>query len=427
MNAETLIATYLRQYNKRRLQFPPPDSWTELPPPQAGQRYLLYLHVPFCKSLCPFCSFHRVVFQPDTATRYFDALRDEIALVGEAGYRFDEVYVGGGTPTVAVNELCRTLHHLAERHDIQRISVETNPDDLADDIVGELRVAGVKRLSVGVQSFDDSQLAAMQRLENYGSGADIRAALKRVQGVFETLNVDMIFNLPGQTEALLRRDLEILTGEIRADQVSFYPLMTLSSTRERMLRAMGRVDYTREEALYRLIDEHMSAAGYRRNSVWCFSRVPGMFDEYIVERDEYVGLGSGAFSHLGESLYASTFSIPHYRELVESGHTGTFGRLRLSERDRMRHYLLLKLFGGVLDKRRADDRFDHRFQRTLWPEIALLLTLGAIRNSGNRLELTDKGRYLWIVLMREFFTGVNNLRDQMRHRGPGTAPSTYRV
>jgi coproporphyrinogen III oxidase-like Fe-S oxidoreductase len=159
----------------------------------------------------------------------------------------------------------------------------------------------------------------------------------------------------------------------------------------------------------------MLAAGYVRTSAWCFSRKPGMFDEYIVERNEYLGLGSGAFSYLQGSLYASTFSINHYLRLVDAGRTGTFGRLQMTHRDQMRYYLLMQLFGGALDKAAAEQRFGGRFNRTLWPELTMLQTIGAVTDSGVQLRLTEKGYYLWVMMMREFFTGVNNLRDQMRH------------
>jgi len=273
----------------------------------------------------------------------------------------------------------------------------------------------VNRLSVGVQSFDDSLLQEMERLERYGSGADIKERLRRMEGHFDTLNVDMIFNFPHQTEASLRRDLQILTEEIGVDQVSFYPLMTVNSTKKKMSQTMGRVDYARERSFYEIVAEYMQAHGYARSSAWCFSRKPGMFDEYIVERDEYVGLGSGSFSYLAGSLYSSTFSINHYVRLLEAGRTGTFGRLDMSERDQMRYHLLMQLFSGSLDIALAEERFDGRFQRILWPELTMLQTIGAVRNTGVQLALTERGYYLWVMLMREFFTGVNNLRDQMRH------------
>lgn len=415
MNFDTLIGGYVRQYSRHKMSFPHESVGTPLPPPDAQRRYLLYLHIPYCVVLCPFCSFHRVRYERDSASQYFDCLRREIDLVSDSGFSFDELYVGGGTPTVAMDELIATIASVQQRHTITGISVETNPDDLGKDSMAELRDAGVNRLSVGVQSFDDELLLEMERLEKYGSGATIKERLCRAEGHFDTLNVDMIFNVPHQSEESLRRDMKILTEEVGADQVSFYPLMTVTSTQKKMQQSMGDVDYSREKDFYDMIVGHMLASGYVRTSAWCFSKKPGMFDEYIVERDEYLGLGSGAFSYIGGDLYSSTFSINHYLRLVNAGKTGTFGRLEMTERDRMRYYLLMQLFSGTLDKLSAEDYFGGRFQRTMWPELTVLQTIGAVKSTGVQLTLTESGYYLWVMMMREFFTGVNNLRDQMRH------------
>ena len=278
-----------------------------------------------------------------------------------------------------------------------------------------MRDAGVNRVSVGVQSFDDALLAEMQRLEPYGSGVEIAARLKNQRGSFDTLNVDMIFNFPHQTEESLDRDLDMLISDIEADQVSWYPLMTAASTRRAMLKDMGRVDYSRERRFYARIVARMSEAGYRRDSAWCFSRKPGLVDEYIVDHDEYVGLGSGAFSYLQGSLYASTFSLNHYARLVASGKPGLTLRRELSERDRMRYYLLMRLFSGSLDLDAARERFDGDFEKRLRPEFMALKAIGAIRLDGATLRLTERGYYLWVMMMREFFAGVSDLRDEMRH------------
>lgn len=415
MNIDSLIGSYFRHSNQRYLSFTESASGTRLPAPNPDHEYLLYLHIPYCVSLCPFCSFHRVKFEKNSTQHYFEALRREIEIVTEAGYRFGEVYVGGGTPTVMPDELIRTIDLIRELHPVQRVSAETNPSDLTDDILPGLRDAEISRLSVGVQSFDDELLQEMQRFEKYGGGAQIRQRLQHAKGVFDTLNVDMIFNFPHQSEELLRRDLSILLDELAVDQVSYYPLMSANSTRKSMSRTMGTVDYSRERSLYEIIVSHMLANGYERSSAWCFSRQPGMFDEYIVEHEEYVGLGSGAFSYLQGSLFASTFSIDHYLRLVEAGGTGTVRHRDLSQRDQMRYYLLMQLFGGSLNRLAAEDRFDGKFQRTLWPELTALVIMGAIRDTDGQLFLTESGYYLWVMMMREFFTGVNNLREQMRH------------
>ncbi|NNE62142.1 MAG: coproporphyrinogen III oxidase family protein [Woeseia sp.] len=375
--------------------------------------YLLYLHIPFCEVLCPFCPFHRVEFQADRTQRYFRRLRDEIRRVTASGYRFGELYVGGGTPTVLPEELAETIELVRSLHPVAQVSVETNPDDLADERLGMLRQAGVNRLSVGVQSFDDTLLREMQRYDKFGSGAIIRERIAAVSNVFDTLNVDMIFNFPHQDSGSVERDLQILTEQLSVDQVSWYPLMTARSTDRSMEKSLGKVNLSPEHGFYRQIAGAMTVAGYRRSSAWCFSRAAGMIDEYITGHEQYVGLGSGAFSYIDGTLYASTFSINHY--LRVAGGMSPMRCRRMGQRDQMRYYLLMFLFSGALDIEQAETRFAGRFARGLWPELTLLRLLRAVRRRGNRFELTERGYYLWVMMMREFFIGVNNFRDEMRH------------
>lgn len=415
MDIEELLGNFVRRLNRHAMTFPDSERSSALPPGNADQRYLLYLHVPYCIALCPFCSFHRVVFEPDSSKRYFDCLRREVAVAKDLGYSFDELYVGGGTPTVLPDKLIATITAVRAEHPVDDVSVETNPDHLRPEALRRLADAGVIRLSVGVQSFDDTLLKSMCRYENYGSGAEIADRLVNVRGMLDTINVDMIFNLPRQSEESLNRDLDILIDQVAADQVSFYPLMTSDTNKADMARTMGLPDPSRQKHYYTLITERMLAAGYSRSSAWCFSRKSGMYDEYIVDREEYVGLGSGAFSYLQGSLYANTFSISAYMQALESGIRDTFTRRAMSEHDQKRYYLLMRMFGGSLDKAQAEARFNGSFQRALWPELTALKTIGAVRDAGQSLVLTERGNYLWVILMREFFGETNSLRDQMRH------------
>ena len=412
---DAMIARLAQRQYRRVLNFPETSAGVSLPKPSPGKKYLLYLHIPFCTVLCPFCPFHRVKFRQDSAATYFERLHREIDRVTADGYKFDEAYFGGGTPTVMPGELTATIRILRDRHPIDGVSVETNPDDLQKDLINDLRSVGVNRLSVGVQSFDDELLSEMGRFEKYGSGTTIRQRLLKINHSFDTINVDMIFNLPHQSEASIRRDLDILIDDLGIDQVSFYPLMPAITGKKTLQWSLGRIDRSRERGLYEMIAERMLAAGYERSSAWCFSRKAGLFDEYIAEREEYVGLGSGSFSYLRGTLFASTFSLNHYCRLAGDGRLGTSGRREMSAQDQMRYYLLMKLFGGSLDRAVAERRFDGRFSRHMWPLLLALRLIGAITIDADKITLTQRGQYIWIVLMREFFTGVNSLREQMRH------------
>ncbi len=415
MIVDKLLSRYARHLNHRLMSLDATEGEVNLPPPDPSRQYLLYLHIPFCVALCPFCSFHRVQFSEDKANGYFPALRQEIQHVTDLGYRFSELYIGGGTPTVLPDQLAETVEFVSSLHELTTVSVETNPCDLNVARLVQLKSAGANRLSVGVQSFDDALLLEMGRLEKYGSGEQIRARLAEIAGLFDTTNVDMIFNFPHQSELQLKSDLETLTEVLSVDQVSWYPLMTTASTAGPMRRHIGSVDHSHERAFYRIISDHMLVSGYERSSAWCFSRQPGMFDEYIVEHEEYVGLGSGSFSFLDGALYANTFSINHYLQLIASGRTSVVRERSLSATERMRYYLLMQLFGGELSLNVAERFFDGQFERTLWPDIRALRLIGAIRRVGKDLHLTESGHYLWVVLMREFFSGINGFRDDMRH------------
>jgi len=371
----------------------------------------LYVHIPFCPSLCPFCTFHRVLFRPDLAQPYFSAVRHEIDRCCEAGFQFQDLYVGGGTPTVLPEALCELIEHVRRRFSIRHVTVETNPSHLTADNMGRLRAAGVDRLSVGVQSFDDALLAPMGR-HVYGTSAEIIAALEGAASRFPTLNADMMFNLPQQGEASLERDLTILLKLPSVNQVTFYPLMTSRGSLPRVEAHMGP-PLQRERDYYERIGAVLEPT-MPRSSVWCFSRGTDAIDEYMADHDEYVGVGSGAFSYVGGRLYSNTFSIPRYLERVMSDRTAVTGTRALSTREQMRFDLLIKLFGLEFSKSDIEAKWAGQFARSLWKERFLFRSLGIIEETPDKYRLTEIGLYPWLVLMKEFLNALNALREDMR-------------
>ena len=385
-------------------------------PPAAEKPRLLYLHVPFCEKLCPYCSFNRIVFDETLCRDYFRALRREIRIYKESGYDFRGVYVGGGTPTVLIDELEETLALARNSFDIREASVETNPNHLTGENIAALRRAGVHRLSVGVQSFDNSLLKNMDRFDKYGSGEEIRDRLKGIRGVFDTLNADMIFNFPSQGPETLDRDLDTLL-DIGPDQITYYPLMVSDATRLRVQRTLGQVDSRREEQFYRQIVARLVPA-YRFSSAWCFSKKGTIIDEYIVDYDEYAGLGSGSIGFLNGTCYANTFNIRQYIAQTGRGEMPLMASRDFSLRDRIRYDFLMKLFGMKLDTGAMRKKYDGKFYRHLWPDILAFLLSGGLRYEPPDFFLTPAGRYQWVILMREFFVSVNNFRDFCRDQQP---------
>jgi menaquinone C8-methyltransferase len=412
MFAERLLTTVMRRTNGKYLTLGP-AAIDRLPAPVPGRPYLLYVHIPFCERLCPYCSFNRFPFDPDRSQAYFRHLRDEMRMLAEQGYDFSSMYVGGGTPTIDVDELVETIDLAKSLFSIREVSSETNPNHLYPKWIDPL-VGRVDRFSVGVQSLDDDLLKQMDRFDKYGSAGEILERLASIEGAFRSLNADMIFNFPSQTPEKLARDIE-LVKQAGSSQVTFYPLMASPAVSRSLKSTVGKVDYVREYQYYRAIAEQMSGT-FEPASAWTFSRVGGgMIDEYIVDYEDYVGLGSGGFSFLEGSLYVNTFSLEEYGRRVSEGRAGVAQKRRFTKADRMRYRLLMSLFGMSLDKRVFHRDFEVSIDLGLAIEMAYLRAAGAFSvDSPDQLVLSPVGRYLLVVMMREFFIGVNNLRDQAR-------------
>lgn len=275
-----------------------------------------------------------------------------------------------------------------------------------------LRQAGVTRLSIGVQSFDDQLLREMGRDEKYGNGAEIAQHVRAAVGQFPTVNIDLIFNLPHQTPCSLKRDLA-LVHELGVNHVSCYPLMSSPAVLRRMTATMGVPDQRRLRAFYEII-VHRLAPDFRPASAWCFTRGGNTSDEYIATSENYVGVGSGAFGYLDGTLYATTFSLSGYERRIAKGLTGICTRHRFSATDQMRYTLLTRMFGLRLDREWALQRHGKTFFRQLWGEFRTLELLGAAQRDARGWQLTERGMYWLMLMMSEFFGSVNAYRDAMR-------------
>lgn len=416
---ERLLTQVMRVCTDQYLKLGP-ASEERMPPPEPGRRYMLYMHVPFCERLCPYCSFNRFPFAEDRARPYFANMRREMLMLKDLGYDFESVYVGGGTPTILIDELCDTIDLARETFSIKEVSSETNPNHLIPSYLDKLQ-GRVQRLSVGVQSFDDGLLKQMDRYDKYGCGQLIMERIQDASPYFTSMNADMIFNFPAQTEDILIRDIERVV-ESGASQTTFYPLMASPSVEKSLARTVGKVDYAREQRFYEIIDELLVGDGlFENGSAWTFNRVGGgadaeaMIDEYVVNYEEYPAIGSGGITYLGNTLFVNTFSVRDYNAAIEGGRMSMMGKTSFSKRDRMRYRFMMQLFGLRLDKRQFERDFGCSVERGLPAEMAFMRVAGAFAtDNAEELTLTLRGRYLTVVMMRQFFIGVNNLRDQAR-------------
>lgn len=229
----------------------------------------------------------------------------------------------------------------------------------------------------------------------------------------------MIFNFPAQSPEILDRDLETLL-RLETDQVTYYPLMVSDMTRNAMKRTFGMVDFRRERHYYGKIVSAL-VPPYRFSSAWCFSRKRGMIDEYIVDYDEYAGLGSGSIGYMNGRCYANTFDIAGYRDRLDRGELPLMASRSFSLTDRARYDFIMRLFGMKVDEAFLREKYEKPILPMLWKDILAFTLVGGIRRRNGVFELTPRGTYYWVVIMREFFTAVNNFRSFCLNRAGGSS------
>ena len=268
----------------------------------------LYLHIPFCRAICPFCPYNKVPYRADLAVEYLRHLEREASmyLAVQSG-PFPSLYVGGGTPTLCLDEMEVLLERLpvaGER------AIEVLPSHMTPEGASRLAGLGFDFVSVGVQSFDGKVL---RRLQRPGSPEANRAAIETALGIFTCVDVDLIFDTAFDDPQTLIDDLTVCF-RYGVDQVSTYPLMRFGFTPF----GSGRHSRSREHALLREATELAESLGYERRSVWTFNRA-GSPSYTSITRPYYLGLGAGAASFAGALFLVNHFGLDPYRRSLEEG------------------------------------------------------------------------------------------------------------
>jgi coproporphyrinogen III oxidase-like Fe-S oxidoreductase len=234
--------------------------------------------------------------------------------------------------------------------------------------------------------------------------------------MFDTLNVDMIFNFPNQTMEILAEDVKALKA-LDVDQVTYYPLMISNCKQKEIEEECGKGHNLNERQAYDFIVDQLTGQ-YRSESVWCFSKQAESIDEYIVNHDEYIGVGPGyigvgpgSWGYINGSMYYNTFSVQDYIKRGESDQSPITACRDFSKRDRMRYKFMLALIAGSLSLSDIKTKVGNHFRLFLGGELLFLLSMGALVVRDNKLVLTRKGRYYWVILMGTMFSAVGDYRD----------------
>ena len=263
----------------------------------------LYVHLPWCLKKCPYCDFNSHENKGQLPEQqYLDALRADLeaALPLIWGRRVVSVFIGGGTPSLfspaGIDRLLADIRARVPLEPGAEITLEANPGTFERERFKAFRAAGVTRLSIGVQSFDD---AALQRIGRVHDAAQARAAVAEAAEAFDTFNIDLMYALPGQTLAQLQTDLDAALA-FKPPHLSIYHLTLEPNTVFALEPPAGLPDDDLASDMLDLIAERTAATGLQRYEVSAFAR-PGhrcLHNLNYWQFGDYLGIGAGAHGKL---------------------------------------------------------------------------------------------------------------------------------
>ncbi len=351
---------------------PDPDPG---PGPELDGAAGLYIHVPFCPSVCPYCDYAVTIAGEPRREEWIEAVALEAARFADMGLRFDTVYLGGGTPSIlSEGQLARVLDSVRGSLRVTasaRLHLEANPEHVSPKAVSSWRRLGVGFLSVGVQSFNDDMLGVLGRDH---SAKTARRAVETAAGAgFGTVSIDLIYGVAGRTRESWVADLETAVS-LGADHLSCYQLTFHDGTVfGRRLRAgsMGELDAEDQAELFFATHDTLAGAGYSPYEVSNFAAAPehrSRHNQKYWDGSSYLGLGPSAHSFDGCRRWWNQRKLRQWRCALVAGRSAVEGEEVLGTEQRVLESLILgmRTTAGVnllaLEKRFGIDLIASNFE-----------------------------------------------------------------
>lgn len=348
----------------------------------------LYVHIPFCKSICNFCPYCKVHYSKDVSDKYIDALIKEIHLVGSQTTEKKQttsLYFGGGTPALVAERLHEIIDAINEHFIItDGIGLELHPDNVNVETLTTLKNAGVTKISIGIQSFGDKYQKILGRKQVDKEA--MQSALAKV--AFETVSMDLIFALPNQTFDDLKNDVDT-AFELGANHVAIYPFIDFTFT-ESPVKVMPK---RTKRKLLDDITNYCYSKGYSRNSIWTFSRDEANYSS--MTRDNFLGFGCSATTLLKDQFKINTFDVEAYCKRVDEEKLPTSLTIRFIKRQRMIYWLFWTAYSTKVDKRDFEKFFGVSLKKMYGFELFIAKLLGFIKEKDGVYEMTLKGAFYY--------------------------------
>ena len=347
----------------------------------------LYIHIPFCKSICNFCPYCKVIYNKEQCDEYIKALIKEIHMVGsqyEGKKEVTSLYFGGGTPALAASYLKDIITAVNEHFIItEGIGLELHPDNVNEETLLMLKEAGITKISIGIQSFQNKYQSILGR--KTVNPEALKEALNKVP--FETVSMDFIFALPNQTYEDLKSDIDIAFS-VGANHVAIYPFIDFTFTTSEV-KSMPK---KQKRKLLDQITNYCLEKGYDRNSIWTFSSVKEAKYSSMT-RDNFLGFGCSATTLLKDQFKINTFNVQEYIKRINDSKLATSLTIRFTLRQRMIYYLFWTAYSTKVDKRDFERFFGIPLKKMYGFELWIAKLFGHIKEKDGVYTMTLKGAF----------------------------------
>lgn len=400
MNEQQQISRYVSYM----YSYPHKTAYRTLTPPVPLSPYLerlegreasLYFHIPFCAHKCGYCNlFSQQCCDAERISLYLHTMRRQAEQLSVAaqGLKFTSFAVGGGTPLILDEGQLEELFCLAELFGVHpsRVftSVETSPEYTQKSVLRQLRARGVERLSMGVQSFNETELKKLKRRP--GLGTVVGALENIVEAGFPQFNLDLIYGIEGQTVESFMRSLNTALT-YRPNELFIYPLYVRPGTRINV-RSTDDIGY----AIYKSARELLVGQGFVQTSMRRFVRRETTETEFSCGDEVMLSCGAGGRSYLGNLHYATPYAVRQQAIADEIGHyirttdfmTAANGFLLSTEEMQIRFIIKNLMYHRGVDLAEYEKRFGEKPDRNLFREFT---DRGWIEETGRIVRLTEEG------------------------------------
>ncbi|EUJ33341.1 coproporphyrinogen III oxidase [Listeria floridensis FSL S10-1187] len=371
----------------------------------------VYIHIPFCEHICYYCDFNKVFLEGQPVDEYVNLLirEMELATEGKQLETVETIFVGGGTPTTLtekqIERLCSAVKRIFPLSKNAEFTFESNPGDLSVEKLSVMQASGVNRLSMGVQSFNNELLKKIGRIHTV---QDVYQSIRNAEQVgFENLSIDLIFSLPGQSEADFKDTLEKALA-LDLPHYSAYSLIIEPKTIFYNLMQKGELILPSQDAeanMYDFLMSEMEKNGKKQYEISNFARTGFESRHNLVywSNEHYYGFGAGAHGYLADRRYSNFGPLKQYMTPLSENKLPIFQVKDLSLKEEMEEemFLGLRKVAGV-NKKRFFEKFDRNLDEVFKDALETTSEKGWLIHDQQNVKLTREGRFLGNNVFREF-------------------------